>query len=79
MNNLAAFQGIFFAFATGFPDLTIKIPKITTDGNNVSYLYEIKGTYTGQFMQIPATGKQVNFRGMTMLTMEDGNAWKPGV
>jgi len=78
MNNLAALQGLFSAFAAGFPDFTIETPKIIVDGNNVSYLYEIKGTHKGEFMQIPATGKTVNFRGMTMLTMEDGKcmeAW----
>jgi len=78
MNNLAALQGLFSVFAAGFPDFTIDIPKIIANGNNVSYLYEIKGTHTGEFMQIPATGKQVNFKGMTMLTMEDGKcmeAW----
>jgi len=78
MNNRAALQGLFSVFAAGFPDFAIGIPKIIANGNNISYLYEVKDTHTGEFMQIPATGKQVNIRGMTMLTMEDGKcmeAW----
>lgn len=50
----------------------MEIPKIIDEGKNVAYLYKITGTHIDDFMQISATGRKVSFRGMTMLTMEDG-------
>ncbi len=70
MNDLAGLEGLFAVFAAAFPDFEMKIPKSIVDGKEVSYLYTISGTHTGDFMGVPASGKEVNFNGMTMLTID---------
>ena len=78
MNDLAALEGIFAMFTTAFPDLELEIPKAVVDGNEVAYLYSISGTHKGDFMGIPASNKEVNIKGMTILNMEEGKcaqAW----
>lgn len=78
MNDLNALHGIFNLFTAAFPDLELDIPRAIVDGSSVAYLYTISGTHTGEFMGIPASGKEINIKGMTMLAMEDGKcaqAW----
>ena len=78
MNDLNALKGLFSVFTAGFPDLKMKINKVISDGVDVSYFYVITGTHNGEFMGIPATGKSVNFNGMTMLKVnagQCGEAW----
>ncbi|MEK6220632.1 MAG: ester cyclase [Chloroflexota bacterium] len=78
MNDLASLQGMFALFTSAFPDLEMAIPKSIVDGDQVSYMYTISGTHTGDFMGIPASGKEINFQGMTMLNMDAGRcteAW----
>lgn len=78
MNDLAALEGIFNSFTSAFPDLELDIPKAVVDGNEIAYFYLLSGTHIGDFMGIPASGREINIKGMTMLTMEDGKcgqAW----
>ena len=78
MNDLNGLQGMFGLFTNAFPDLELEIPKAIVNGNEVAYLYIVSGTHTGDFMGVPASGKEINIKGMTMLNMEDGKcaeAW----
>lgn len=78
MNDLNALKGFFDLLTSAFPDLTLEIPKAIVDGNDVAYLYVLSGTHQGDFMGVPASGKKINIKGMTMLTMEEGKcaqAW----
>lgn len=78
MNNLAALEGMFGMFIAAFPDLELDIPKAIVHGKEVSYLYTVSGTHTGDLMGIPASGKEINIKGMTMLNIADGKcaeAW----
>ena len=78
MNDFAALSGMFQLFTSAFPDLELDIPKAIVNGNEVSYLYTVSGTHTAEFMGIPATGKTISIKGMTMLNIEEGKcaeAW----
>ena len=78
MNDLKALKDVFQGFTTAFPDMELAIPKAIIDGNHVAYLYTLSGTHQGDFMGIPATGKEIDIRGMTMLTIGEGKcaqAW----
>lgn len=78
MNDLTALEGMFKLFTSAFPDLELEIPKAVVNGNEVSYIYLVSGTHQGDFMGISATGNEIDIKGMTMLTMEDGKcaeAW----
>lgn len=59
-------------FAKAFPDLTRKIVDMVAEGSKVAVSVNITGTYEGEFRGIPATGKQVSFTAMDMLTIIDG-------
>ena len=59
-------------FATAFPDLHRNIVDMVAEGDKVAVSINVTGTYKGEFQGIPATGKQVSFTAMDMLTISDG-------
>jgi len=59
-------------FHKAFPDLTRNIVDMVAEGDKVAVSFNITGTYTGEFQGIPATGKQVSFTAMDILTILDG-------
>ena len=42
------------------------------EGNKLVKHWNFKGTHTGMFFGIPATGKNVNIDGVTLVRMENG-------
>jgi steroid delta-isomerase-like uncharacterized protein len=59
-------------FAKAFPDLRRKIVDMVAEGDKVAVSFNVTGTYKGEFQGIPATGKQVSFTAMDILTIIDG-------
>ena len=59
-------------FNKAFPDLTRNIVDIVAEGDKVAVSINVTGTYKGEFQGIPATGKQVSFTAMDILTIIDG-------
>jgi steroid delta-isomerase-like uncharacterized protein len=59
-------------FDKAFPDLTRNIVDIVAEGDKVAVSVNITGTYKGEFQGIPATGKQVSFTAMDILTIIEG-------
>jgi steroid delta-isomerase-like uncharacterized protein len=59
-------------FNKAFPDLTHDIVDLVAEGNKVAVSVNVTGTYKGEFQGIPATGKQVSFTAMDILTIVDG-------
>jgi steroid delta-isomerase-like uncharacterized protein len=56
----------------GFPDLHVTIDDIVAEGSKVGIWYTVEGTHRGEFEGIPPTGKQVNWFGFDLFTIEDG-------
>lgn len=48
----------------GFPDYQTVIEDMIAEGEKVAARIKMTGTHTGEFMGIPATGKQVEFTGI---------------
>jgi steroid delta-isomerase-like uncharacterized protein len=75
MSNPPTLQGShqFFAmmFAT-FPDMHFTIRQQIAEGDKVLTYKIFHGTHCGPFMGIPATGKEVSFDVMDILTVTDG-------
>lgn len=46
------------------------------EGDRVAIRWSVTGTHQAEFMGIPATGKQVTVRGMTLDQIEDGKIKK---
>jgi predicted ester cyclase len=68
------FKQVIGAFLAGFPDMRITLEAQLEDGDLVANRGTFTGTHQGEFMGIPATGKQVTVNFMDMWRLEDGKA-----
>ena len=59
-------------YLTGFSDITFTIKDVFGMGNKLVKYWNFKGTHTGMFFGIPATGKKVDIDGVTLVRMENG-------
>jgi steroid delta-isomerase-like uncharacterized protein len=57
---------------TAFPDLHFTIEDQIAEGDMVVTRWTARGTHTGQFQSIPATGKQIRLMGTDIDRMTDG-------
>ncbi|MBI5301953.1 MAG: ester cyclase [Chloroflexi bacterium] len=55
-----------------FPDLDFQNDEVILNGTRVVLVWSARGTHQGGLMNIPATGRLVNIRGITVLTLRDG-------
>lgn len=55
-----------------FPDLEFTNEKVVVQSNTIALYWRARGTHRGTLMNIPATGRQVDVCGTTMLTVHDG-------
>jgi steroid delta-isomerase-like uncharacterized protein len=55
-----------------FPDLCFTTERIVLDGDQLAIFWMAQGTHQGVFMRIPATGKAIEVRGVSLLTLESG-------
>ena len=59
-------------YLTGFSDIQFTIMDVFGMGNKLVKHWHFKGTHTGTFFGIPATGKKVDIEGVTLVRMENG-------
>jgi steroid delta-isomerase-like uncharacterized protein len=64
-----AFLGGLFA---GFPDMTSENDGVLGDGDKVIIQWTVRGTQTGDFFGMPATGKAIQVSGMDVLRVKNG-------
>ena len=62
----------FQIFHTAFPDLQVVIQDILADGDKVVAREQWTGTHQGEFMGMPATGKQVDFSVIDIVRLAEG-------
>jgi steroid delta-isomerase-like uncharacterized protein len=55
-----------------FPDLKMKVDKLLVDGDYVTVLWSGEGTNTGEGNGLPATGKKLKGRGITIWRISGG-------
>ncbi len=72
MNGAAGFRQVFKAFRGAFPDIHIAVDHTITQGDMVSTHCRVTGTHTGEGLGIKPTGKRVDFEGMTIARVVDG-------
>ena len=58
--------------AAGFPDLEIVGDEIIADGDLVAKRWTFRGTHTGDYMGLPATGRRVVMAGVTIYRITGG-------
>ncbi len=59
-------------FHIAFPDLQVAIQDILADGDKVVAREQWTGTHQGEFMGMPATGKQVDFSVIDIVRLAEG-------
>lgn len=57
---------------TAIPDLVFTVDFKIARGDNISEQWTVKGTHLGPFMGIPPTGRPVEIRALSMVTMREG-------
>ena len=68
-------------FRTAFPDLEYTVEDLIAEGDKVVRRDRATGTHDGEFMGIEPTGKEVEFEGVVIFRVEDGQlveAWSQG-
>jgi steroid delta-isomerase-like uncharacterized protein len=61
------------AFRAAFPDLRYTIDDQLAEGDQVVTLWTFRGTHEGEFMGVPAMGKQVEISGITLDRIANGH------
>ena len=66
------FKAYYQNFLTGFSNITFTVVDAFGQGDKIVKHWIFKGTHTGDFFGIPATNKEVNVAGVTLVLMKDG-------
>jgi steroid delta-isomerase-like uncharacterized protein len=57
---------------TAFPDFHLDIQEHLSQGDHIALHWKVTGTQKAEFQGLPATGKHVELRGMTLARLRDG-------
>ena len=64
------FKAYYKNFLTGFSDISFTVKDVFGQGDKIVKHWNFKGTHTGNFFGIPATGNTVDIDGVTLVKME---------
>jgi steroid delta-isomerase-like uncharacterized protein len=67
------YKQFFAAQRRAFPDIQYTIEDQVAEGDKVVTRWKARGTHTGEFRDIPPTGKQVAVTGITIFRIVGGN------
>ncbi len=67
--EVAGFLRSLFA---AFPDLTFDVARQIASDDLVAEEWVMRGTHRGPFLGVPATGRLIEIRGLSMIEMRDG-------
>ena len=74
----AGFKPFFHQFREAFPDMRIDVVDTVAEGDLVAARCVVRGTHLGHSLGLAATGKPVEFTGMTFVRVRGGKiveAW----
>ncbi|RAJ17526.1 hypothetical protein LX77_03869 [Gelidibacter algens] len=70
--GIADFKTYYQNYLTGFSDIKFTVIDVFGQGSKIVKHWMFKGTHTGDFFGIPATGKSVALQGVTLVKMKNG-------
>ena len=70
--NSEQYKGRCQAYFIAFPDLYITTDDLIAEGDKVTKVWTANFTHNGEFMGIPATGKQIVVKGIEVFRIVDG-------
>jgi steroid delta-isomerase-like uncharacterized protein len=68
--DYASLRKTIEAMHTAFPDSRTEILEIIEDGPKVAVHWQTTGTHTGEFMDVPATGRSIAVTGASFLKFD---------
>ena len=74
--GIEACKKYYMNFLTGFSNIEFTIPEVIGQGDRLVKHWNFKGTHTGDFFGIPASGNKLNLSGTTLVTIRDGKIAK---
>lgn len=78
------FREVRALFLAGLPDMYITVEDVLSDGNQAVVRWRVRATHTGELLGVAATHSNVDFLGMSWITVRDGklaegwDAWNLG-
>jgi predicted ester cyclase len=60
----------------GFPDIHCEVDDLIEEGDQVAWSVRATGTHTGDFMEIPPTGRIVDFDSLNIGRFRDGRGYQ---
>ena len=58
-------------YLQAFPDLQFRLEEMLTESQHIVLVWTAEGTHRGPLMNIPATGRKVQVRSVSVLTVRD--------
>ena len=74
--GINAVKDFYMNYLNGFSDIEFTILDAFGQGERIVKHWNFKGTHTGVFFGIPATGNKLDLSGTTLVTMKDGKIAK---
>ena len=74
--GIEACKDYYMNFLNGFSDIEFTIPEVLGQGDRLVKHWNFKGTHTGEFFGMPASGNKLNLSGTTLVTIIDGKIAK---
>ena len=74
--GIEACKKFYMNYLTGFSNIEFTIIDVLGQGDRLVKHWNFKGTHTGDFFGIPASGNKLNLSGTTLVTMKDGKIAK---
>jgi steroid delta-isomerase-like uncharacterized protein len=74
--GIEGFKAYYSNFVTGFSNVDFTIVDVFGQGDKLVKHWRFKGNNSGEFFGMPATGKDVDIEGTTLVEMKDGKIAK---
>jgi len=74
--GIEGFKAYYANFITGFSDVEFTLEDVFGQADKIVKHWRFKGTHSGDFFGIPATGNVVDVDGVTLVEMKDGKIAK---
>src|SRR4051812_33995031 len=66
------FKSVLQRLRRAFPDIQYRIDDVIESGDRIALRWEAKGTHRGEYLGVPATGRDASYTGVTIYELRDG-------
>jgi steroid delta-isomerase-like uncharacterized protein len=70
--GLAEIRELMYGTWRGIPDLHTELTRLIPHGDWVASEWTLTGTHTGDFPNLPATGRSISIKGVSITQVQDG-------